>query len=971
MSLFKWYKQKKREEAQPSSPSAYPPQPLNPAKAIKSVIPHGKVVTPHSTHVLGPQSSGSTDMLHGGQKVAFLPTSISMPSDEPADMPIEDKDIYLEIGDIVERIPPGLLGNVTPHLKRHISFRLREIFPDLAKGRATVPLSVLYSFCPEIFAQPVAPDDPTPISLPLQKLVEQVGTFTQRADQVQPEEVAHFDTPISKVAAEDAGRFRRTNLPDSIKPTPTVPQTPALAPKAGEQHQSTDSPTPPSPTHQPPPPPPPPRPPQTVTPVISDPIPLPRPSASPLPLAPTSPAPPPSPLPSIRFEQSHNVAQSPLTAPLPTTELPKRPPATVRASFTGGKITLRASPTASEENPSLPPSQSQSLPLISPPRPEPLLRPNPTGSAQKTRSTARIQLPSLRLLNTASSPTANTNNPDSEGAKLAPVAPKPLPFSISAPQPVLKPGLEPTLPPVPPVETAQISFTPPPASKSEPSPQLSAPAPKAPAPLIPLLPSQPTPPEGGASTSSIATTQSPVVSGAVALAPKAPPPESPSQATPVQVSPTPVAPPPVALASKVAPPPHPSAPTVPSSKSPNALVSISLAKIVKALPPDLSVLFPDSIPNDICIQLETSFVENQLARGSVKLSKSEFINVLPQEFRQAISNIPNDASIALPLAEVFAALPQGALQMRRDQVSEQLTEVFDTPFSRKAEEDALLHKTSPGTQPAKSHFSSPFSSPSSEAQPYPVPAAEPKISSIAPVSQVQNVPTPKAEVMEDLNLEKGSEVSEKNSSLPVPLTEAPPAENPPAPVSFKVQSTPVDQPKSSPTPAASQPARQQAITPLVPARSAKRADPITQPEHTGAHDDQTELQALFMTEDHLDAKGIVRHISRLPGIASCHLMFSDGLPIAGNLPEGLNAEAFSALCPQFWSRIEQTAKDLTLGEVSSVTLYTNQSPVSFMASQGVGLVIIHSRDRYLPGVREKLMAIMKEIGRLYTPDKAH
>jgi predicted regulator of Ras-like GTPase activity (Roadblock/LC7/MglB family) len=124
-----------------------------------------------------------------------------------------------------------------------------------------------------------------------------------------------------------------------------------------------------------------------------------------------------------------------------------------------------------------------------------------------------------------------------------------------------------------------------------------------------------------------------------------------------------------------------------------------------------------------------------------------------------------------------------------------------------------------------------------------------------------------------------------------------------------------------------------------------------------------------MTEEHLDAKGIVRQISRLPGISSCLLMFTDGLPIAGNLPESFSEEAFSALVPRFFSRVDEASRDLALGNVESLTLHTKSGPLSFFVHGGVGMALLHSRSRFMPGVREKLVAIVRETSRIYAPTK--
>ncbi len=135
--------------------------------------------------------------------------------------------------------------------------------------------------------------------------------------------------------------------------------------------------------------------------------------------------------------------------------------------------------------------------------------------------------------------------------------------------------------------------------------------------------------------------------------------------------------------------------------------------------------------------------------------------------------------------------------------------------------------------------------------------------------------------------------------------------------------------------------------------------------------DTSELQALFMTEEHLDAKNIVKHTCHLPGISGCLLMFADGLPIAGNFPEDFSQDAFGAIIPRFFGKVQDYSRDLRLGSIETVTIHTEKGPVSLYMHGNVCMALLHSKSRFLPGVREKLTVVVREVSRMYAHPPKH
>ena len=128
----------------------------------------------------------------------------------------------------------------------------------------------------------------------------------------------------------------------------------------------------------------------------------------------------------------------------------------------------------------------------------------------------------------------------------------------------------------------------------------------------------------------------------------------------------------------------------------------------------------------------------------------------------------------------------------------------------------------------------------------------------------------------------------------------------------------------------------------------------------------SELQVLFMTEDELDAKSIVRLVSLMPGINGCAVMFGDGLRLAGNFPSESQTEGFSAMAPPFFKRAKNFAVESELGRLHAFTLYTDNSPCSFLMHDDICLAVRHSNRGFMPGVREKLDIVVRELARMYS-----
>jgi hypothetical protein len=122
---------------------------------------------------------------------------------------------------------------------------------------------------------------------------------------------------------------------------------------------------------------------------------------------------------------------------------------------------------------------------------------------------------------------------------------------------------------------------------------------------------------------------------------------------------------------------------------------------------------------------------------------------------------------------------------------------------------------------------------------------------------------------------------------------------------------------------------------------------------------QDALQALFMTEEHLDLTRISRLAAQLPGVHACVIATRDQACTGGTLPEGFDLAALLGLAP----RVGEAAGRMPIGTLKHFTLYGERYSVSFFERNGLSLCAVHRPRSFVPGVREKLVAIADELSK--------
>ena len=764
---------------------------------------------------------------------------------------VPDVPVSLEVGDFIDRVPPTLLAGGAVDRNRRVEFRSSELYSDLTKGRASVPASVIYEKCPELFARPVSETEDAEVALPLAKLVEQLTPALQtRADQVAEENVGEIETPFLQVALEDS-----TRLPTAAGTTAGAIRPPTPLPAAPTAASVQVSPVrPPHRTGQ-------------IQTISAPKVPLNEPVS--MPAAPT--------------------AQS--AGPINPS---KRPPSTVRASVAGGKIRLsgptvpsRISLTPGQPVPpppampfgvppvannDLPPSATQRIATSMPPLPTSVTSP----SHQVTKKTQRIQIPPISLR----SPTNPSATPPARPPAV-PVQPSPV---------TVRPNNGDAEPAAP----VMFRSSPPPPPAAKPMPHTFAPAP---------------------------------------MRPAFPPPAFPAM------------------------PPLDAAP-VPAPVADDRKIILGLSAILRGMSASLLAVEPSSVSDDVKVSLPFALVEPQMRTGRVSVPRAVFIEALPEGHKEVLDADVDLPEIPLPLQEVFQNLPSNALTMRADQTEEQIAHLYPTPFSQKAEEDAqrlgvgeVPTNVAPVAEAPVAPAVEPEAAAPASPTDHPLPAEEPPAAEVsAPVITKEESAEPVRDILLDLE-EKTPEPVEDKAGTPA----AEPAEEAPAEsAAFAEPET-----KDEVTPA---------LVPVIAAPEVMPPEPAsaTQKLPVPAKGKDSELQVLFMTEEELDAKTIVRFVSQMPGINGCAVMFGDGLRLAGNFPEESQVEGFSAMAPPFFKRAKNFASESGLGTLQAFTLHTDRGPCSFLMHDDICVGVRHSNRGFMPGVREKLEIVVRELARMYS-----
>ena len=129
---------------------------------------------------------------------------------------------------------------------------------------------------------------------------------------------------------------------------------------------------------------------------------------------------------------------------------------------------------------------------------------------------------------------------------------------------------------------------------------------------------------------------------------------------------------------------------------------------------------------------------------------------------------------------------------------------------------------------------------------------------------------------------------------------------------------------------------------------------------------RTPLQVALETHEKLDAKAVVAHVNKIPGVRACAILFGDGLSLAGSLPAEFEADGLCAMAPSLMQRIENHIVETKFGALRGMTLTCLKGAITFFMHENLCLAALHSGGDLTTEVREKLSRVVHELSRKYS-----
>ncbi len=116
--------------------------------------------------------------------------------------------------------------------------------------------------------------------------------------------------------------------------------------------------------------------------------------------------------------------------------------------------------------------------------------------------------------------------------------------------------------------------------------------------------------------------------------------------------------------------------------------------------------------------------------------------------------------------------------------------------------------------------------------------------------------------------------------------------------------------------------------------------------------------------DELTLQEVVRLTSQLTGVAGCILAMSDGVFLTGQLPPHLDQETISVFAPQLFRKVGRYMKELRAGQVTRLSVFTDQQPISIFRAGEIFLIVIHDNRHFSKALLRRCERISQELARL-------
>jgi predicted regulator of Ras-like GTPase activity (Roadblock/LC7/MglB family) len=102
------------------------------------------------------------------------------------------------------------------------------------------------------------------------------------------------------------------------------------------------------------------------------------------------------------------------------------------------------------------------------------------------------------------------------------------------------------------------------------------------------------------------------------------------------------------------------------------------------------------------------------------------------------------------------------------------------------------------------------------------------------------------------------------------------------------------------------------------------------------------------TKDEWSPPEIVQQIVKFPGVSGSLLATTDGLLVAGIIPEPLSAETIAAFVPQIFEKVSGYSDQTLIGTLKGVTLRTDIAPCAMFKAGRLHLAVLGKRGESLP-----------------------
>jgi competence ComEA-like helix-hairpin-helix protein len=116
--------------------------------------------------------------------------------------------------------------------------------------------------------------------------------------------------------------------------------------------------------------------------------------------------------------------------------------------------------------------------------------------------------------------------------------------------------------------------------------------------------------------------------------------------------------------------------------------------------------------------------------------------------------------------------------------------------------------------------------------------------------------------------------------------------------------------------------------------------------------------------EELSLQEVVRLTSQLTGVAGCILAMSDGVFLTGQLPPHLDQETISVFAPQLFRKVGRYMKELRAGQVTRLSVFTDQQPISILRAGEIFLIVIHDNRHFSKALLRRCERISQELARL-------